>query len=127
MKTIIYSKYGPPEVLQLKDKEKPIPMDNEVLIKIYATTVHVGDTRMRSFTVPPLQWLPARLFLGVIGPRRKVLGMELAGVIESVGKNVTLFKKGDEVYASTTSVNFGAYAEYKCMPENGLLAKKPSN
>lgn len=127
MRAIVYTEYGPPEVLHLTDLPKPIPKDNEVLIKVYATTAHVGDTRMRSFTVPPNMWLFARLFLGVFKPRRKVLGMELAGDVEAVGKRVTRFKPGDPVFASTSSVNFGGYAEYKCMPEDGMLAIKPDN
>lgn len=127
MKAVIYTKYGPPEVLRLTDLPKPTPKDNEVLIKICATTAHIGDTRMRSFTVPRGMWLFARLFLGVFRPRRQVLGMELAGDIEAVGKDVTRFKPGDPVFASTSSVNFGGYAEYKCMPEDGMLAIKPEN
>ena len=127
MKAIVYTKYGPPEVLELREVEKPAPKDNEVLIKVYATTVTRGDSRMRSFTVPFWQWLPARIYLGIRKPKRAILGMSLAGVIESVGKNVIKFKKGDPVYASTFGVNFGGYAEYKCMPENGMLFIKPSN
>ncbi len=127
MKAIVYTKYGPPDVLELKEVEKPAPKDNEVLIKVYATTVTRGDSRMRSFTVPSWQWLPARIYLGIRKPKRAILGMSLAGVIESVGKNVIKFKKGDAVYASTFGVNFGGYAEYKCMPENGMLFIKPSN
>ncbi len=127
MKAIVYTKYGPPEVLQLKEVEKPTPKDDELLIKIRATTVHIGDTRMRRFNVPRLQWLPARLYLGIFGPRRKILGMELSGVVESTGKLVTKFKNGDQVFATTVKNNLGAYSEYKCLPENGVVAFKPEN
>jgi NADPH:quinone reductase-like Zn-dependent oxidoreductase len=132
MKAIVCTKYGPPEVLQLKEVEKPVPRDNEVLVKVYATTVARGDTRVRSFTVPVWQWLPARIYLGIRKPKRAILGMELAGEIESVGRDVTRFKKGDRVF-SFVGFGFGAYAEYKCLPENGaraeegLVALKPVN
>jgi NADPH:quinone reductase-like Zn-dependent oxidoreductase len=127
MKAIIYTQYGPPEVLRLTEIPKPAPSEREVLVKIRATTVTIGDCRMRSFTVPPEQWLFARLYLGIFKPRRPVLGMELAGEIESVGKEVTRFRPGDSVFASTFGINFGGYAEYKCFPENGVLALKPAN
>jgi NADPH:quinone reductase-like Zn-dependent oxidoreductase len=132
MKAVVYEKYGPPEVLQIKDVEKPTPKDNEVLINNYATTVHIGDTRVRSFRVPAAHWLPMRLFLGLTKPKRKILGMEASGVIESVGKDVKNFKAGDEVF-TLNGFGFGAYAEYSTVlakdgdEKKGLVALKPSN
>lgn len=127
MKAVVYSHYGPPEVLQLAEVPKPVPKDNEILAKVHATTATRGDSRMRSFTVPRGQWLPARLYLGITGPRRQILGMELAGDIEAVGRAVTRFQPGDPVFGSTFAANFGGYAEYKCLPENGVVTLKPAN
>ena len=129
MKAIVYTKYGPPDVLQLREVEKPAPRDNEVLVKIHATTVTIGDTIMRSLNLPVHGWqkLMGRLILGWTKPRRSILGMELAGEIESVGKKVTRFKPGDPIFASTFAVNFGGHAEYKCLPESGVIAIKPAN
>ncbi|MEM6424572.1 MAG: NAD(P)-dependent alcohol dehydrogenase [Cyanobacteria bacterium P01_D01_bin.128] len=129
MKAAIYKQYGPPEVFALKDVPKPTPGNKEVLVKIHATTVTTGDTIMRSLNIPGPFWqrLFARLYLGFYTPRRTILGMELAGKIEAVGQHVTRFKPGDTVFASTLAVNFGGYAEYKCLPESGVLAHKPAN
>jgi NADPH:quinone reductase-like Zn-dependent oxidoreductase len=130
----VCTKYGPPEVLQLQEVKKPTPRDNEVLIRIYATTAHVGDTKIRSFKpglgpVKDFFFKPVmRLMIGMKGPRNKILGMDLAGEIATIGKDVKLFKKGDEVFGSTyQGFKFGAYAEYICLPEDGLLALKPGN
>lgn len=132
MKAVICTKYGPAEVLKLTEVPKPVPNDNEVLIRIFATTCHIGDVRIRSFDVPALQKIPFRLFLGLTKPKRPILGMELAGEIESIGKDVKRFKVGDQVFACTGFV-FGAYAQYRCLAEDskhiksGIVAAKPSN
>ncbi|MFX0087893.1 MAG: NAD(P)-dependent alcohol dehydrogenase [Candidatus Hodarchaeota archaeon] len=128
MKAIVCTKYGPPEVLQLKEVEKPTPKDHEVLIKIHAATVTMGDCEMRSLKFSGWLKILMRLGMGFRGPRTSfsILGQELAGEIESVGSNVKLFKKGDPVFG-TTSFHFGAYAEYVCLRESETLLIKPSN
>lgn len=126
MKAIVYERYGPPEVLQLKEVEKPTPKNNEVLIKTHATTVTSGDWRVRSLNVPACFGLIMRLVFGVSRPKQPILGTELAGVVESVGKDARKFKVGDQVFAFSDAA-MGCHAEYKCMPEDGAVALKPSN
>jgi NADPH:quinone reductase-like Zn-dependent oxidoreductase len=126
VKAAVYERYGSPEVVELKEVDKPTPKDNEVLIKIHATTVTSGDWRVRSLNVPVGFGLISRLFLGVSRPRQRILGTELAGVIESVGKDVSRFKVGDQVFAFS-GAGMGCHAEYRCMPEGGAVALKPPN
>lgn len=132
MKAVVCTKYGPPEVLQITEVEKPTPKPNEVLVKLIATTVHIGDTKIRRLEPglgPVMDFLfkpMMRIKFGLKGPRNKILGMELAGDIEAVGKEVKLFKIGDPVFAST-NFKTGTYAQYCCIPEDGILAIKPRN
>jgi NADPH:quinone reductase-like Zn-dependent oxidoreductase len=129
MKAIVCTQYGAPDVLQLREVEKPTPKNNEVLIKIFATAVTASDCIVRSFKVPV--WHPMGLLMGLaLGfrkPRQPVLGIVFAGEVESAGKNVKKFKKGDQVFGWDITPAFGAYAGYKCMPANGMLAIKPAN
>jgi len=130
MKAIVCPKYGPPEVLQLKEVEKPSPTDDEVLIKIYATAVTASDIFIRGSQIPVKFWILMRLAIGLTRPRKSIIGLVLAGEIESAGKNIKRFKPGDQVYG-LTGFGLGAYAEYKCMKEtdsmDGCLAIKPYN
>jgi NADPH:quinone reductase-like Zn-dependent oxidoreductase len=126
MKAVICTRYGPPEVLEMREVAKPSPLGNEILIKIHATTVTMGDFRIRSFTVPAAVWLPARIVLGISRPKQAILGIELAGEIEAVGTDVKRFHQGEQVFAATLKGQ-GAYAEYKCLPEDGPVAAKPHN
>lgn len=126
MKAVIATKYGAPEVLELKDVAKPVPQANEILVKVYATTVTAGDSRVRSFNVPRSFWLPARLTLGLTKPRKAILGMVIAGEVEAVGKDVKRFKSGDQVYAYDIT-RLHAYAEYACVSADQAVALKPSN
>ena len=126
MKAIVCTKYGPPEVLQIQEVEKPVPKDDEVLIRIYGTTVTAGDTEIRDLKFPFFMRLLMRLGFGFRRPRKKILGTELAGQIESVGKDVVRFKKGDQIFAST-AFRFGTYAEYVCLPSTYVIEKKPTN
>ncbi|MBA7513566.1 alcohol dehydrogenase [subsurface metagenome] len=134
MKAIVYTKYGPPDVLQLKEVEKPTPKDNEILIRIYATPVTYGEIIARNnrkisprkFNMPFLFWLINRITFGIKKPKRKILGSEFAGEIEAVGKVVKLFQEGDQVFGYR-GPSMGAYAEYLCMSEEGRVAIKPTN
>jgi len=126
MKAIICTKYGPPEVLQLKEVEKPTPKNNEVLIKIFATSVTASDCIIRGFKLPVSMWIPARLALGLTKPRKSILGLVLSGEVEKAGDNVKQFKKGDKIFAHTL-FRFGAYAEYICISETSAIALMPSN
>jgi len=127
MRAIVCTKYGPPDVLRLAEVDKPTPRDREVLVKIHATTVTSSDCIVRGFKLPISMWIPARIALGLRRPRNPILGMELAGEIEAIGKRVRRFKVGDRVFAFTGRGGFGAYAEYTCLPEDGLVAVMPAD
>ncbi len=122
MKASVYTEYGPPDVLQVREVEKPVPKDDEVLIKIYATTVNRNDCGFRS-----AEYFFIRFFFGLSKPKKPILGTELAGVVEAVGRGVTDFKAGDEVFGITGGVRFGAHAEYICLPQSAPIAAKPVN
>jgi NADPH:quinone reductase-like Zn-dependent oxidoreductase len=131
MKAIVWTKYGSPDGLQLAEVEKPTPKDDEVLIRIHAATVTAGDCEFRSLKFPIWLWLPIRLYMGIIKPHNKILGQELAGEVEAIGKDVTRLNVGDPIFA-TTGFRFGAYAEYVCLPDHpkemaGAIAVKPCN
>ena len=126
MKAIVCPRYGPPEVLRLKEVERPIPRADEVLVRVHATTVTMGDCEIRRFKMPIWLWPIARIGFGLRGPRKGILGQELAGEVESVGTNVSRFKAGDQVFA-LTGLRLGAYAEYDCLPAKGLISTKPAN
>ncbi|MFC4778688.1 NAD(P)-dependent alcohol dehydrogenase [Paenibacillus sp. GCM10023252] len=126
MRAILCTRYGSPEVLKLQEVPKPKPKDHEILIKIHATTVNSGDCRARAFECPFLYWLPMRIVLGLRKPRKPILGVELAGEVEAVGRHVKRFKEGDPIFAMT-GMRFGGYAEYVCLPETALIATKPAN
>ncbi len=132
MKAVVWTRYGPPEVLQLREVEKPTPQDNEVLIRIHATTVTAGDCELRDLRFPIFLSLPMRLWIGFLRPRENTIpGTELAGVIEAVGKDVQQFKAGDQVFGAAGTA-FGANAEYICLPERpgdmeGGVAIKPAS
>ena len=128
MKAVVCTKYGPPGILQVKEVGKPIPKDNEVLIKIHITTVTAGDVRIRSFTYAPWFWLFGRILFGITKPKKNIPGDELAGEIQEVGKDVKVFKNGDQVFGMSSSFGFGGgNAEYKCLPEDGVLTIKPAS
>lgn len=131
MKAVVCTRYGTPEVLKLAEVPKPVPLDNEVLIRIHATTCHIGDVRVRGAILPLWMQVPFRLYMGILKPKRPILGLELAGVVEAAGRSVRRFKAGDAVLASS-GITLGGHAEYICLPEDatnirkGLVVHKPA-
>jgi NADPH:quinone reductase-like Zn-dependent oxidoreductase len=126
MKAVVCTRYGPPEVLELREVDRPVPKDDEILVRVHATTAARGDCELRSLKLPLLLQIPVRVGFGFRGPRRRILGQELAGEVDSVGEAVMRFKKGDRVFAFT-GFRLGGYAEYDCLPEKGLVAPMPAN
>ncbi|UCE80696.1 MAG: NAD(P)-dependent alcohol dehydrogenase [Methanobacteriota archaeon] len=126
MRAIVCTKYGPPDVLQLREVAKPVPNDHDVLVKVHATTAFMGDCELRGLRFPFAMRTLIRLGFGIRRPRKKILGQEFAGVVESVGKAVELFKEGDRIFGPT-GLNFGAYAEYVCLPSANVMTIMPSN
>ncbi|MEQ9102225.1 MAG: NAD(P)-dependent alcohol dehydrogenase [Imperialibacter sp.] len=126
MKAVVFKKYGKPDVLQMAEVEKPVPKSDEVLVKIYATSVTAEDPKMRAFDHPPLLKLPVGLMFGFRKPKNPVLGIEFSGVVEAIGSKVKNYQINDQVFGYT-GLSFGAYAEYKCLPESALMHLKPQN
>jgi len=126
MKAIIWTQYGPPEVLQLQSVDTPQPKDQEILIRVVTSNVFTGDCEMRRFKIHPSMWVPVRLFMGLMKPRIKIMGQELSGIVVATGKEVTHFNTGDAIMACT-GARFGSYAEYICLPESYAITLKPEN
>lgn len=124
MKAICFSRYGDPSVFELRSLEKPVPENDEVLVRVHAATVTPGDCEIRCFKFPLWVWIPLRLYMGILSPRRPIIGMEFSGVVESVGRDVTRFRVGDAVFAGT-GPHFGTYAEYRCHRAASAMAIKP--
>ncbi len=134
MKAVVYTEYGTPDVLQIKEMEKPVPGDKEILVRVHAATVNIGDLWARNFkemtpsrfSMPLPLWLPAKMYFGFTKPRVNILGSEFAGEVEAAGREVKQFKPGDQVFGYRGQ-SMGAYAEYLCIPEDGLVTIKPAN
>jgi NADPH:quinone reductase-like Zn-dependent oxidoreductase len=126
MRAVVFDRYGPSEVLHIDEVPTPVPRPNEVRIRVHAAGVSAEDPKLRAFDHPALLWLPVGLLYGFVRPRIRVLGMELAGEVEAIGRDVTRFRVGDHVFGYT-GIRHGAYAEYRCLPEHGVLAHRPRN